>query len=94
MAIYVPLQKVAENDEMAEYRFAFTNYIPDEDEPGRNRPFVTRLGWLRLNKSDGEVIVTRPMPDDERNFVTFRAVAKLKKHWGIGEFPEKTCYAA
>ena len=94
MAIYIPLQKVAEDDAMAEYRFAKTDYIPDEENPGRDREFVTRLGWLRLNKAEGDVIIIRPMPDDERNFVTVRAIVKIKRHWEAGEFPERTCYAA
>lgn len=79
MALYVMIRKVREAEDAVEYAFG-----PDE----------SRVGRLRLDKSNGQVSLLEPAPGDEREALYLRAASKVVTHWTAGELPDVTCWAS
>jgi len=83
MAIYIPIEKVFENELYVEYIFAKDRLDEDEGLCGR----------LRVNKSDGHIDLIHPLLSPDADAVFARVAYKIKKHLKSGELSDKTCWA-
>lgn len=79
MALYVLIQKKAEDASFTDYEFG-----PSED----------RLGVLRLSKESGEISVITEVPGDSKQLYSLPAQRKILQHWQDGECPDRTCWAS
>jgi hypothetical protein len=79
MAFYVRINKIAENEAVASYRF--------EGD-------LHRTGSFDINKQTGEISLVEPMPGDEKGHAFSRAAAKIMKEWKQGSLPETAEWAS
>lgn len=90
IGLEVAIEKVAENDDAAEYAFMV--------RPGRGGFVITdpsgQPGRVSVDKHSGAVTLNSPCPDDHDGSLFGRAVFVLKRHWARGEYPAVTGWAA
>jgi len=89
----IGIEKVGETSEAAEYTFVSDVYEPDPARKGRSMVVGQNRGILRILKATGEVSLLQPMPEDEGDKRYLRASAKLRQHWTVGEYPDRTMFA-
>ncbi len=79
MALFIEINKVAENSEAALYAFCTD---------------LGNAGKVSINKQTGECFVIEEPEDDKECILAIRVGIKLTQHWKKGEYPEKTCWAS
>jgi hypothetical protein len=79
MAIYIEIRKVMEQEVFADFVCSLVD---------------GRKGRIRLDKMTGDISLLEAIPGDTENRLFSRASHKLKKHWSLGEIPEKTSWAS
>jgi len=92
--MYIPLRKIVETDEYADYLFYAAVSVPDEEKRGKNRQHQTNFGRLRLIKANAQTQIIYEMPGDEGSVRAARAIRIISKHWQNGELPSETCWAS
>jgi len=78
VAIYIPIRKVAEDEEFVEYWF----------EAAKTE------GRIRFRKWSEEFTILEPEPVGELVAMASRVIYKVQKHMKNGELPDETCWAA
>ena len=51
-------------------------------------------GLVQINRATGDVALLRPSPDDAEGLLFSRVAYKLRKHWDVGNLPERTFWAS
>ncbi len=92
--MYIPLRKVAENDEYADYLFYAGVWVPDEETEGKSTQRQTNFGRFRFIKASGKAQVLCEMPGDKGGVRVSRAIQIISRHWQNGELPSDTCWAS
>ena len=76
LGIYIKIEKRSETESTVDYEYTCDRF------PG---------GTVRIMKGTGEVRqLSGPGLDEEGGHLFPRVLAKLKRHWALGEVPEKT----
>lgn len=96
MAMCIEIIKSNEIDEnfvfySYEYSIAVDPYINKAGKKRYNLKSV--IGKLKIDKKKGEVYIIQ-LADGDSGSHAQRAAYALVKHWKLGEFPEKTCWAS
>jgi hypothetical protein len=78
VAIYIPIRKIREDNESADYSFEI----------------ASASGSLRIDKATGEWEDLSPAELEISSGLLARVVYKLRKHWKKGEFPDITSWSA
>lgn len=89
-AMCIPMEKVEETAEYAEYEFRSGWWVKDPDRRGRFKLLYMRAGRVRISKESLEMEVISPIPEDLKGRVTCRALGKLREHALKGEYPLRT----
>ncbi len=90
----IDIEKIAETDTDADYRFSCDVREPDpESRKNRWKIVGQNQGFFRISKATGEVTLIAAMPEDEDNRRYLRAAARIIRHWQKQELPDKTMFA-
>jgi hypothetical protein len=92
--MYIPLHKIAETEEYADYIFYAAVSMPDEEYQEKLRHHQTNFGRLRFIKAQAKAQILCAMPGDDGSVRALRAGRVLYKHWQDGHLPFKTCWAS
>jgi hypothetical protein len=89
----IGIEKIAETDEGAQYEFVSDVYEPDPKYRSRFMIVGQNRGVLRVSKTTGEVSLVEAMPEDDNGKRFQSAAARIRKHWRVGEYPDRTMFA-
>jgi hypothetical protein len=89
----IPIEKISEDDETAEYQFSADIHEPHPQYRDGCQVLGQAHGTMSVDKSSGEIILVQAMPWDESEKRFSSAARKIKEHWEVGEFPDKTIFA-
>jgi hypothetical protein len=96
MAFYIELNKTnGEQEDFVYYFYEF--YLPIgtfRNAAGKLRGKSKLVkGKIKINRKSGDIDIIELAEGDNQMYVQ-RAAWALKKHWKLGEFPDKTCWAS
>lgn len=96
MAFYIEVFKTGHEDENYIY-YTYQFSIPGEEyksASGKTRYKSKEVsGKLKIDKKNGNVH-TIELAEGDNGMYAQRASWALMKHWKLGEFPDKTCWAS
>ena len=79
MAFYIMLVKESEDEQGVIYNLG--------DDP-------EHFGKIHLDKSNGMIKEIKGIPNQHSDLMLTRAGVKLRQHWKMGDFPDRTCWAS
>jgi hypothetical protein len=96
MAFYIELLKTDQEDNLFVY-YVYRYSLPGEKYETANGKTRFKLkevsGKLKIDKNNGDVH-TIELAEGDNGMHAQRACWALMKHWKLGEYPDKTCWAS
>lgn len=94
MATHIPIHRIRDDAEFAEYHFGHGVWEPDPDKPRRRRQVLTEIGRVRISKRTGEITFSQTVSERVREAHEACVTYKLRQAFAAGEFPENIDYCS
>ena len=91
---YIQIERLSKSKQYVDYEVTSTLWDNDPRFRSRHIKVGSVTGVLRINKTNGEIIVVYPIAHDKSDKILLRAKHILTKAYKNGEFPKKTCFAS